>query len=125
MPSPVGEVFAALAACFDSLGIRWYMFGAQAAIYHGVARLTADVDVTILPETHSTSELVSALEASRFRSRVTGTDDFVARTGLSDSRLITTSAICTWPRYFLNPACHVFERKASVDPNDRTRSFGA
>ena len=44
MPSPVAEVLAALVACFHSLGVRWYLFGAQAAIYHGVARLTADVD---------------------------------------------------------------------------------
>ena len=80
MPSPIAEVLAALRACSDSLGIRWYLFGAQAAIYHGVARLTADVDVTILPEPHSTPELVSALEANGFRLRVTGTDDFVART---------------------------------------------
>ena len=76
MPSPIGEVLAALEACFDSLGVRWYLFGAQAAIYHGVARLTADVDVTILPEPHSTSELVSALEANGFRLRVTGTGRF-------------------------------------------------
>ena len=80
MPSPIAEVLAALAACFDSLGIRWYLFGAQAAIYHGVARLTADVDVTILPERHSTTELAAALEANGFHLRVTGTDDFVTRT---------------------------------------------
>ena len=80
MPSPIAEVLAALAACFESLGVRWYLFGAQAAIYHGVARLTADVDVTILPEPHSTREMVSALQANGFRLRVTGTDDFVART---------------------------------------------
>ena len=80
MPSPVAEVLAALAAAFDSLGVRWYLFGAQAAIHHGVARLTADVDVTILPEPHSTPELVSALEANGFRLRITATDDFVART---------------------------------------------
>ena len=80
MPSSIGEVLSALGACFDSLGIRWYLFGAQAAIYHGVARLTADVDVTIVPEPRSTAELITALEASGFRLRVTGTDDFVART---------------------------------------------
>lgn len=80
MPSPIGDVLAELRACFDSLGVRWYLFGAQAAIYHGVVRLTADVDVTILPEPHSTPELVSALQANGFRLRVTGTDDFVART---------------------------------------------
>ena len=44
------------------------------------ARLTADVDITILPEPRSTAELVTALEANGFRLRVTGTDDFVART---------------------------------------------
>ena len=80
MPSPIAEVLAALAACFESLGVRWYLFGAQAAIYHGVARLTADIDVTILPEPRSTPELAAALEANGFHLRVTGTDDFVART---------------------------------------------
>ena len=54
MSSHIGEVLATLGTCFDSLGVRWYLFGAQAAIFHGVARLTADVDVTVLPELHST-----------------------------------------------------------------------
>ena len=80
MSSPIGEVLAALGTCFDSLGVRWYLFGAQAAIFHGVARLTADVDVTVLPEPHSTGRLASAMEANGFRLRVTATDDFVART---------------------------------------------
>lgn len=80
MSSPIGEVLAALGTCFDSLGVRWYLFGAQAAIFHGVARLTADVDVTVLPELHSTAKLASVMEANGFRLRVTATDDFVART---------------------------------------------
>ena len=80
MSSHVGEVLAALGTCFDSLGVRWYLFGAQAAIFHGVARLTADVDVTVLPEPHSTGRLASVMEANGFRLRVTATDDFVART---------------------------------------------
>ena len=80
MSSPIGEVLAALGTCFDSLGVRWYLFGAQAAIFHGVARLTADVDVTVLPEPHSTGRLASVMEANGFRLRVTATDDFVART---------------------------------------------
>ena len=80
MSSPIGEVLAALGTCFDSLGVRWYLFGAQAAIFHGVARLTADVDVTVLPEPHSTGRLARAMEANGFRLRVTATDDFVART---------------------------------------------
>ena len=80
MSSHIGEVLAALGTCFDSLGVRWYLFGAQAAIFHGVARLTADVDVTVLPEPHSTARLASVMEANGFRLRVTATDDFVART---------------------------------------------
>ena len=80
MSSHIGEVLAALGTCFDSLGVRWYLFGAQAAIFHGVARLTADVDVTVLPEPHSTGRLASMMEANGFRLRVTATDDFVART---------------------------------------------
>ena len=80
MSSHIGEVLAALGTCFDSLGVRWYLFGAQAAIFHGVARLTADIDVTVLPELHSTGRLASVMEANGFRLRVTATDDFVART---------------------------------------------
>ena len=80
MSSQIGEVLAALGTCFDSLGVRWYLFGAQAAIFHGVARLTADVDVTVLPGLHSTGRLASVMEANGFRLRVTATDDFVART---------------------------------------------
>jgi len=80
MSSHIGEVLAALGTCFDSLGVRWYLFGAQAAIFHGVARLTADVDVTVLLKPHSTGRLASVMEATGFRLRVTATDDFVART---------------------------------------------
>lgn len=32
----------------SALGLRWYLFGAQAAIIHGSARLSADVDVTVM-----------------------------------------------------------------------------
>ena len=80
MSSHIGEVLAALGTCFDCLGVRWYLFGAQAAIFHGVARLTADVDVTVLPGLHSTGRLASVMEANGFRLRVTATDDFIART---------------------------------------------
>jgi hypothetical protein len=44
--SPVAELLADLSRGFAAAGIRWYLFGAQAAIVYGVARLTADVDVT-------------------------------------------------------------------------------
>ena len=44
--SPVADLLADLSAALEALNIPWYLFGAQAAIVYGVARLTADVDVT-------------------------------------------------------------------------------
>ncbi len=37
--SPIGELLAAVRAALEPLGIRWYLFGAQAAILYGAARL--------------------------------------------------------------------------------------
>jgi len=39
-------------------GLRWYLFGAQAAIVWGSPRLSVDVDVTALGQ----SDLLSTLE---------------------------------------------------------------
>ena len=47
MRSPVAELLGALGAVLDRLGVGWYLFGAQAALLYGAARLTADVDVTV------------------------------------------------------------------------------
>jgi hypothetical protein len=46
MRSPVADLLADLAAAFAAVNVEWFLFGAQAAIAYGVARLTADVDVT-------------------------------------------------------------------------------
>ena len=46
VPSAVADLLADLAGALDPLPVRWYLFGAQAAIFHGAARMTADVDVT-------------------------------------------------------------------------------
>ena len=42
----VGELLGALTAAMEERGVRWYLFGAQAAIVWGSPRLSADVDVT-------------------------------------------------------------------------------
>jgi hypothetical protein len=39
-------LLADLTAALDSARVPWFLFGAQAAILYGAARLTADVDVT-------------------------------------------------------------------------------
>src|SRR6266516_1212987 len=70
MRSPVAELLAALAAALDRLGVRWYLFGAQAALLYGSARLTADVDVTVDIGDMEPAKLVTALAAAGFRMRV-------------------------------------------------------
>ena len=80
MPSPVAELLRALGEGFTSLGVRWYLFGAQAVLLYGGARLTADVDVTVALGERPTSDLVRALQRVGFALRVADVDDFVGRT---------------------------------------------
>jgi hypothetical protein len=80
MRSPVVDLLADLAGALDEARVEWYLFGAQAAILHGVARLTADVDVTVrLPAAMPNQSLVAVLQEHRFKARF---DDpaFVERT---------------------------------------------
>jgi hypothetical protein len=80
VPSPVADLLSDLGTGLDEIGAPWYLFGARAAILHGVARLTADVDVTVrLSDTTTGDMLASALERHGFRLRVSDRD-FVART---------------------------------------------
>ena len=81
MHSPVAELLGALAAVLDRLGVGWYLFGAQAALLYGAARLTADVDVTVDLGSRAPSELVAALTDVGFAvRRRDDLDDFIART---------------------------------------------
>lgn len=81
MPSPAGpaELLADLATALDAIGVRWYVFGAQAALVWGRPRLTTDVDVTVQCSV-PTRELVAALETRGFTLRVDGTDAFIDAT---------------------------------------------
>jgi hypothetical protein len=80
MPSPLGELLGALAQVFERLALRWYVFGAQAAIVHGAARLTGDVDATVELGGLATSTLVAALQAAGFALRAADVEGFVERT---------------------------------------------
>ena len=80
MPSPVAEALAALGRGLQELGVRWYLFGAQAALLYGAARLTADVDVTVMLGERPSAELVRALERAGLRLRVTDPGAFVKKT---------------------------------------------
>ncbi len=68
--SPVAELLSDLKIAFARLGLRWYLFGAQAAIVFGAARLTADVDVTVDLGARSIDELVEALRQAGFQVRL-------------------------------------------------------
>jgi len=81
MRSPVAELLGALGAVLGRLGVDWYLFGAQAALLYGAARLTADVDVTVDLGARPISELIAALTEGGFAvRRRDDLDDFVART---------------------------------------------
>jgi hypothetical protein len=77
--SPFVELLDALAGALGALDADWYLFGAQAALIHGAARLTADVDVTVNLRGKDAKALVKALSAAGFQMRVDG-DDFIERT---------------------------------------------
>jgi hypothetical protein len=70
MPSPVVDLLADLDAALGAREIPWFLFGAQAAILYGAARLTADVDITVRLSDGVTPEvLLETLQARRFRAR--------------------------------------------------------
>lgn len=78
--SPVADLLADLGAALGALGVQWYLFGAQAAILYGVARLTADVDVTVrVPAGQSVPAWMPTLEAHHFQPRFAD-PAFLART---------------------------------------------
>ena len=70
MASPVGDLLADLDRGLQLLGVGWYLFGARAAMFYGVARLTADVDVTVhLSGSVTTATLAETLERHEFMLR--------------------------------------------------------
>lgn len=81
MPSPAGpaDLLADLAAALDTLGARWYVFGAQAALVWGRPRLTTDMDVTVQCDV-ATDALVRALEVHGFSLRIDATEAFIRTT---------------------------------------------
>ena len=60
-------------------GLRWYLFGAQAAIVWGSPRLSADVDVTVEIDPAALNDYIGTMREHGF-DVVFGDPDFVART---------------------------------------------
>ena len=64
MASLLTELFNDLGAVFNGTSARWYVFGAQAAIVHGAARLTADI--TVMLGNHPIENLIQVLKEKGF-----------------------------------------------------------
>jgi hypothetical protein len=62
----VARLLADLAEALSEFGVRWYVFGAQAAIVYGASRLTADVDVTLDLGSRPAVDLLKALRRHGF-----------------------------------------------------------
>ena len=78
--STLADVLADLGRAFAAIDARWYLFGAQAAILHGAARLSADVDVTVALGDRSVTDLIVALAAVGFEPRVSDPAGFAEKT---------------------------------------------
>jgi hypothetical protein len=77
--SKLAEVLEDLSTGLGELGVGWYLFGAQAALLYGAARLTADVDVTVALGQLATEKLVAVLQSSSFELRIDD-QEFVRKT---------------------------------------------
>ena len=71
MASLLADLLTDLGAAFNRTSARWYIFGAQAAIVYGTARLTADVDVTVMFGNQPVENLIQALKDEGFETRIT------------------------------------------------------
>src|SRR5229473_3400565 len=75
----VVDLLDALADVMGERGVRWYLFGAQAAIVWGSPRLSADVDVTVEIDPAALNDYIATMGEHGFDA-VFGDPDFVART---------------------------------------------
>jgi hypothetical protein len=78
--SSIADALRALATALDGAEVRWYVFGAQAAIAYGSTRVTKDIDVTVELPPDGVRVLVDALRAVAVEPRIDDVDDFIART---------------------------------------------
>lgn len=90
MTSPLIPLLHDLNSLFEQNKIRWYVFGAQAAIIHGASRMTADVDVTVIYGDRPLETLINSLKSGGFDIRVADPEEFIERTGVLPALHIKT-----------------------------------
>lgn len=78
---PTVELLRELARVLGGLGLRWYLFGAQAVVIWGRPRMSADVDVTVALDPSQSSAFIAAMEHAGFKLRIESEiEAFVERT---------------------------------------------
>ena len=80
MASYLADLFSSLVTVFDKASLRWYVFGAQAAVFYGSPRLTADVDVTVLLGEYPLDDLLDLLQQEGFEVRMSDIHTLVRKT---------------------------------------------
>ncbi len=78
--SSPARLLADLARALDRLSVRWYVFGAQAALIWGRPRMTTDVDVTVCLGRMGVGHLLAELQKAAFHPRVAATPTFIEQT---------------------------------------------
>ena len=63
------QLLKALATVLRKRGLRWYLFGARAAIFYGRPRYTADVDVTVAVDVADVPALIEDLKRAKLAVR--------------------------------------------------------
>jgi hypothetical protein len=82
MPSAAVEALSSVAALCRTLNLRWYLFGGQAALLYGVARLSADVDITVLAGETDRDALLANVVNGELRARPLDAGEFCQQNGL-------------------------------------------
>ncbi|MFH1469017.1 MAG: hypothetical protein ABIO70_31815 [Pseudomonadota bacterium] len=79
--SALGDLLAGLSGAFGEMGLRWFLFGAQAVAIRGAPRATQDVDVTVEVPRSSLGDLIGALARRGFSHRFPEIADEIMRDG--------------------------------------------
>jgi predicted nucleotidyltransferase len=75
------DTLAVLCRTFESAGLRWYLFGAQAVAVRGTPRATQDIDVTVDIDADDIEELLATLAAKGMTHRYPDQADELLRRG--------------------------------------------
>jgi hypothetical protein len=79
---PIADVFRALVEALRSGGLRWYVFGAQAVLVHGLPVLASDIEVTIDPAERGNLDILALLDRVEIRPRTSTFDDLLEQARL-------------------------------------------